>query len=134
MNVADYRADAQPFLERIASYAESPDGFRARWSLRHFRFRWSSWLTVAIFLAPLAWIAWTLGDVHVALKGVLAVMALIAVLPLARDFRREQCVLCDEQPLHITAQRLDGDDFVVTACDRCRVYRVRQADSAPLPL
>src|SRR3954466_1846932 len=97
--------------ERIQSYAESPGAFRHRWRLSHFHFRWSSWLSAALLLAPLAWIAWSFGDLHGVLKGALAVMALIAVLPLARDFRRSQCVLCDRQADQVTAQ-----DQVITAC------------------
>jgi hypothetical protein len=115
--------------ERIQSYAESPGAFRHRWRLSHFHFRWSSWLSAALLLAPLAWIAWSFGDLHGVLKGALAVMALIAVLPLARDFRRSQCVLCDQQADQVTAQ-----DQVITACHHCRVYKVEAADTSPLPL
>ena len=50
MNPADYRAADRAFLERVQSYAESPDAFRHRWT---FRFRWSSWLVAAIMLVAL---------------------------------------------------------------------------------
>ena len=134
MNPADFRAADRALVERLQSYAEKPDAFRDRWRLSHFHFRWSSWLAAAMLLAPLAWIAWSFGGLHLALKGMLATMALIAVLPLARDFRRPRCVLCDEQADRIVARRLSGEENVVTACHRCRLYRVEEADSAPLPL
>lgn len=114
----------QPALQ---SYTERPDAFRNSWRLSHFRFRWSSWIAAALLLAPLAWLAWTLGGAPFAVKGVLAVVALIAVLPLVRDFRKAQCVLCDEEAERIVA----GEDKTVTACHHCRVYKV---DSSPLPL
>jgi hypothetical protein len=134
MNAADYPETARPYLERIQPYAQRPDAFRTRWRLSHFRFRWSSWLAAALLLALVAAIAWKFGDVHLALKGVLAVMALIAVLPLARDFRRTQCVLCDEQPERLSVRTLSGEDHVVTACHHCRVVKVERADSHPVTL
>jgi hypothetical protein len=134
MNPADYRAQDRMFLERVQAYAESPGAFRNRWRLRYLRFRRSSWLVAAAFLLPLAWITWRLGDVHLALKGVLSVMALIAVLPLARDFRRSQCRRCEEEAQQARVQKLGGEEFVVSACDHCRVMELRQADSSALPL
>jgi len=131
---ADFRAEDRAFVERLQSYAEKPDAFRSRWHLRHFHFRGGSWLAAALLLAPLAWIAWTFGELHLALKGMLAVMALIAVLPLARDFRRPQCVLCDEEADSITARKLSGEEQLIVACHHCRAYRVEEADSSPLPL
>jgi hypothetical protein len=111
----------------LPGYAERPDAFRNRWRLEHFRFRWSSWVLAALPLALVGWIAWALGDAQLALKGLLAVIALVAVLPLARDFLREQCVLCDAEPDRIAV----AGDKTVTACHRCRVFKV---DSPPLPL
>ena len=134
MKAADYRAEHQAFVERVASYAEAPDAFRNRWRLAHFRFRWSSWLVAALFLIPLAWFARAVGDVHLALKAVLGVMALIAVLPLAWDFRRPQCALCEEEPERISVRKLSGDGHVITACHHCRVFKAEEADSSPLPL
>jgi hypothetical protein len=131
VNPADYRATDRAFLERVQSYAESPEAFRTRWA---FRFRWSSWLVVGLFLLPLAWIAWRFGDVHIALKGVVAVMALIAVAPLVRDFRRPQCRLCEGEPERVRVQKQDGDEFLVTVCHPCHVLKVDEADSSPLPL
>jgi hypothetical protein len=131
MNPADYGEEARPFLDRIQSYAEAPDAFRDRWRLH---FHWSSWFTAALLVAPIAWIAFTFGDLHLALKGVLAVMALIAVLPLVRDFRRPHCVRCEEEAERITARRLDGEADVITACHGCRVFKAEEADSLPLPL
>jgi hypothetical protein len=134
MNPADYRAEDRMFLERVQSYAESPGAFRNRWALGNFRYRGTSWLVAAAFLLPLAWITWRLGDIHLALKGVLSVMALLAVLPLARDFRRSQCRRCEEEAQQTHVRKPGGEEFVVTVCDHCRVMAVREADSSPLPL
>src|SRR3954462_777324 len=134
MNPADYPEAARPYFERIQPYVERPDALGARWRLSHFRFRWSSCLAGASLLALVAAVAWRFGGVHLALKGVLAVMALIAVLPLARDFRRTQCVLCDEQPERLSVRTLSGEDHVVTACHHCRVVKVERADSHPVTL
>ena len=134
MTPADYREGARPHLERIQSYSEAPRAFRERWDLRHFRFRPSSWLALALLLAPVAWAAWKFGDAQLALKGVLAVMALIAVLPLLRDLRRSQCLLCKEEPERINARKLSGEEEVITACHQCRVFKVEEVDSSPLPL
>jgi hypothetical protein len=134
VNPAQFRAQDQAFVERLQSYAEKPEAFRSRWRIRHFRFHLSSWLVAALLLAPLAWIAWTFGGLHLAIKGVLAVMALIAVLPLVRDFRSARCVLCDEEPERIVARKLSGEENVITACHHCRVFKVEEADSSPLPL
>jgi hypothetical protein len=101
----------------LPGYVERPDAFRNRWRFNHFRFRWSSWILAGLLLVPLGWMA---------LKGALAVVALLAVLPLARDFRRVQCVLCDSEP-----DRIIVDGKAVTACRHCRVFR---AASPPLPL
>ena len=134
MNPADYRAEDRAFLERVQAYAESPGAFRHRFRLRNFRFRWSSWLVGALLLAPLVWIARSAGGVPLALKAVLGVMALIAVLPLARDFRRPQCRRCEEEPEEARVRSLAGEEYVVTACHRCHLVEAAQADSAPLPL
>ena len=134
MNPAEFRAEDRAFVERLQSYAEKPEDFRDGWRLRHFRFRVSSWLVAGLLLAPLAWIAWSFGGLHLAIKGVLAVMALIAVLPLARDFRRPLCVLCDEQADQVVARKLSGEQNVITACHHCRVFKLEQADSSPVPL
>lgn len=134
MNPADFRAADRAFVERLQSYAEKPDAFRDRWRLRHFHFRPVSWLASAALLAPLAWIAWRFGGLHLALKGLIAVMALIAVLPLARDFRRPHCVLCDEEAERVVVRRLSGEENVITACHGCRVFKSEEADSSPVPL
>ena len=97
----------QPVLQ---GYVERPDAFRSRWQFNRFRFRWSSWILAALLLVPLAWIT---------LKGAEAVVALIAVLPLVRDFRRVQCVLCDSQPDRIAID----EGKTLTACHQCRVFR-----------
>jgi hypothetical protein len=131
---AQFRAQDRAFVERLASYAEAPSAFRTRWRLRHFHVRTSSWLIAALLLAPLAWIAWSFGGLDLAIKGMLAVMALIAVLPLARDFRRPQCVLCDEEPDRYVGRQLSGEESVFTACHHCRVYKVESSDSSPVPL
>jgi len=102
----------------LPGYVERPDAFRNRWRLNHFRFRWSSWILAALLLLPLAWIT---------LKGAVAVVALIAVLPLVRDFRRAQCVLCDSQPDRIAID----EGKTLTVCHHCRVFRT---DSRRLPL
>jgi hypothetical protein len=134
VNPAQFRAEDRAFVERLQSYAEKPDAFRSRWRIRHVHFQPSSWLFAALLLAPLAWLAWSFGGLHLAIKGVLAVMALIAVLPLARDLRRPQCVLCDEQADRFVVRRLSGEENVITACHRCRVFKLEEADSSPLPL
>lgn len=134
MNPAQFREEDRAFVERLQSYAEKPDALRARWRLRSSRIRTSSWLVAALLLAPLAAIAWSYGGLHLAMKGMLAVMALIAVLPLARDFRRVRCVLCDAEAEQIIARQLSGEENVITACHHCRVYKVERVDSAPLPL
>lgn len=121
-------------MERLQSYAEKPEALRDRWRVRHFHFRVSSWLVAGLLLTPLAWIAWSFGGLHLALKGVLAVMALIAVLPLARDFRRPLCVLCDAEAEQVVARKLSGEETVITACHHCRVFKREEADSSPLPL
>ena len=134
MNPADYRAEDRMFVERVQAYAESPGAFRNRWRLRYFRFRGSSWLAAALLLAPLAWLAPALGGVHALLKVVLGAMALVAVLPLARDFRRSQCRRCEEEAQQTRVRKLGGEEWVVTACDHCRVKAVREVDSSLLPL
>jgi hypothetical protein len=131
---AQFREQDRAFVERVTSYAETPSAFRTRWRLRHSRIRTSSWVIAALLLAPLAWIAWSFGGLSLAINGMLAVMALIAVLPLARDFRRPQCRLCDEEPDRFVARQLSGEENVITACHRCRVYKVERADSSPVPL
>ena len=127
MNPADYRAADRAFLERVQSYGEAPGAFRRRWRLSHFRFRWSSWLTAAVLVFPLAWIAWRFADVNLALKGVLAVMALLAVAPLVRDFRRPQCRQCGEQAEEVRVRKLDGEEQVITACHQCRLVEGKEA-------
>lgn len=134
MNPAEFRAQDQALVERLQSYAENPDAFRTRWGVRHFHFHPSSWLVAALLLAPLAWIAWSFGGLHLAIKGMLAVMALIAVLPLVRDFRSARCTLCDEEPDRILVRKLTGEENVITACHHCRLYKVEEADSSPVPL
>jgi len=134
MNPADYRAEAQPFLERMQPYAQSPDAFRPRWRLRNFRFRRISWLVAAVLLVPLAWLGMAMGGAPLALKGVIAAMALIAVAPLLADFRRAQCTHCGAEPERISARTIAGDDHIITACHRCRVVSVAQADSHALTL
>lgn len=99
-----------------AGYAEAPGAFRTRWSARHFRFRCSSWIAVVLLIAPVVWLGFTFADAHVALKGVLAVMALIAVTPLLRDFRRSQCRQCGAD-----AERISVKDEIVNVCHRCRI-------------
>ena len=117
MNPADYRAEDRMFLERVQAYAESPGAFRNRWRLRYFRFRGSSWLAAALLLAPLAWLAPALGGVHALLKVVLGAMALVAVLPLARESEEAR-----RRGVHRHRVR------------HCRVVELREADSSPLPL
>ena len=134
MNPADYREPYRPYLEPIQSYAEARDVFRNRWRLANFRFRWSSWIVAALLVAPLAWVSAAFSNAHVALKGVVAVMALIAVAPLLRDFSRPQCTHCGEQPERLSVQRLNGDGEVITVCHRCRVLKAEEADSSPLTL
>jgi len=112
-----------------AGYAQAPGAFRNRWSLRHFRFRWSSWIAVALLVAPVVWLGFGFADAHLALKGVIAVMALIAVTPLLRDFRRSQCRRCGQD-----AERMSIRDEIVTVCHRCRIVERSPADSSPLPL
>src|SRR4051812_26550860 len=103
--------------ERIESYAESPGAFRRR-------LRGSSWLTALLVLAAVAAIAWAFGDLHLALKGVLAVIALSAALPLLRDFRRAQCTLCGRPAEEITVRKPTGEQEVRLACHHCRVFKV----------
>ena len=131
MNPADYRAADQAFVGRVQSYADSPGAFRYHWA---WRFRGSSWLAAALFLIPIAWIGWRFGDLHLALKGVVAVMALIAVLPLIRDFRRPQCRQCKAEAEQVRVRKLDGEEQLITACHPCRLVEAREADSSPLPL
>ncbi len=134
VNPAGFRAQDQALVARLQSYAENPDAFRTRWGVRHFHFHLSSWFVAALLLAPLAWIAWSFGGLHLAIKGMLAVMALIAVLPLVRDFRSARCTLCDEEPDRILVRKLTGEENVITACHHCRLYKVEEADSSPVPL
>jgi len=131
VNPADYRAADRAFLERVQSYAESPDAFRHRWG---FRLRGSSWLAAGVMLVALAGVAWHFGDLHLALKGAVAVIALIAVLPLIRDFRRPQCRQCNAEAEQVRLRRLDGEDELVTACHHCRLMQRQQTGSSPLPL
>jgi hypothetical protein len=134
VNPADFRAQDRAFVERVQSYAESPGAFRNRWALAHFRFHWSSWAALALMLVALAWVAGRFGGLHLAVKGVLAVLALVAVAPLVRDFKRPQCRLCDEAPEEARVRSLAGDELVVTACHHCRVFKAESADSSLLPL
>ena len=131
MNPADYRAADQAFVERVQSYAQSSNAFRYHWALR---FSGSSWAVAAVMLSALAGVAWHFGDLHLALKGVLAAMALIAVLPLIRDFSRPQCRQCKAQAEQVRVRKLDGEEQLITACHPCRLVAPQEADSSPLPL
>ena len=104
-----------------AGYAQAPGAFRNHWSLRNFRFRWSSWIAVALLFAPVLWLGITFADAHLALKGLMVVMALVAVAPLVRDFTRSQCRQCGAQAEPITLRDAGGAERTARACHRCRI-------------